>query len=164
MFSSVSSFVASKASGDKSASLPTTPLLISTLSSNISSDGVEASGGHLHQTKVWADVEMYSGNYISRDAKDKTISPLLSGAENFQLYCDEKFQTRTGKEELECQFCGMSEEDISALVEQIGQRKVEKLARIEKFKNIYRRRPAEEEEDSDEDTDKEDELKRCTVM
>ncbi|KAH7876811.1 uncharacterized protein C8R40DRAFT_1098828, partial [Lentinula edodes] len=69
----------------------------------------------------------------------------------------------SGKEELESQLCGMSEEDISALVEQIGQRKVEKLARIEKFKNIYRRRPAEEEEDSDEDTDKEDELKRCTV-
>ncbi|KAJ3880046.1 hypothetical protein F5051DRAFT_482788 [Lentinula edodes] len=89
------------------------------------------------------------------DAKDKTISPLLSDAENFQLYCDEKFQTRTGKEELECQFCGMSEEDISALqqrrqantktkpkwdrytggtrVEQIEQRKAKKLVHIEKL-------------------------------
>lgn len=29
------------------------------------------SGGHLHQSKVWADVEMYSGNYKAYHIKDK---------------------------------------------------------------------------------------------
>ncbi|KAJ3810223.1 hypothetical protein F5876DRAFT_65806 [Lentinula aff. lateritia] len=267
MFSFVSSFVASKASGDKSASLPTTPFLISTLSSNISSDKVQA--------KVWADAEMYGGDYKAYHIKSKgrigpfpdfldpdnthhlaehyyfgidrmfaeyDVRPIgsrrqddqstigqvwnrqlthnacrgkclnkeiaieyeydlraswevhitLDKDENLQLYCDEKFQTRAGEEELKCQFCGMSEEDIPALqqqrqankkpkpmwgrrsfhasdtglVEQIKHRKAEKLARIEKFKNsMYRSRPVEEEEDSDdEDVDEEDELDRCVVM
>ncbi|KAJ3890840.1 hypothetical protein GG344DRAFT_65954 [Lentinula edodes] len=227
MFSSVSSFVASKASGDKSASLPTTPLLISTLSSNF----FGWSRGHLQQTKTFwilttrihlaehyyfgrdrtlasrflrpvliveddqlthnacrgkclnkeiaieyeydlraswevhitldKDDEIFTVNPPNNlpmivkakgaDAKDKTIPPLLSDAENFQLYCDEKFQTRAGEEELECQFCGMREEDISALQQQRQANTKTKS-----------KRPAEEEEDSDdEDTDDEDELRRC---